>query len=65
MVEAFGEDGANGTKWLGRKWGGKGECLHGFWGGCHQSPEPLLLSSQPLEEETKMNAEVSSLKGPV
>lgn len=44
---------------------GKGEYLHGVWSRCHEGPEPLLLSSQPLEEETKMNAEVSSLKVPV
>lgn len=42
--------------------GGKGECHHGVWSSCYQGSKALLLFSQPWEEETKMNAEVSSLK---
>lgn len=65
VVKTFREDGVNRTRNSGGGGrGGKGECLHGVWSECHEGPEPLLLSSQPLEEETKMNAEVSSLKVP-
>lgn len=66
VVKAFGEYRVNRTGISrGESGDGKGEHLHGVWGRCHQGPERLLLFSQPLIEETKMNAEVSSLKVPV
>lgn len=63
MIKAFGEDGASGANWTGSNWGGRGwQRGVSVWslGWVPPGPEPLLLSSQPLQEETKMNAEVSS-----
>lgn len=50
---------------VGEKGGDQGGCLHRAGGECHQGPETLLLFSQLLQKETKMNTEVSSLRGPI
>lgn len=64
VVKAFGEHVVNRT---GNSREGSGtsqvEHLHGVWGRCLQGPEPLFFFVfTATEEETKMNAEVSSLK---
>ena len=59
------EWGLPGAGLWGRRGGDQGECLHRVGGECHQGPDPLLLFSQLLQKETKMNTEVSSLRGPI
>lgn len=67
VVKAFGEYVVNRTG-NSREGSGTGqvEHLHGVWGRYLQGPEPLFFFVfTATEEETKMNAEVSSLKVPI